>query len=216
MKRIVLTIALTLAVAATGLHAQETPKASLHLYSDQFGGSDGAVFYPQYAWNVKIPTGRMSGYGFGEVAPYEPFFTNHLIIYTPNFASWFSVHTEVGGAPNKGTHFVQIGPRINPIAIAPQLKKPMAFMFVTALPRFEGVRPNNLLVAGGTNTFVLNKNLGWHIESYIRIFPGGSYYNENWVLIHPKRTPHFLPGLFVLNDSSEKVSVGFGLRISAF
>ncbi len=89
MKCNVLAIVLTLAVAATGLNAQETPKASLHVFSDQFGGNYGAVFYPQYVWNAKMPTGTIGGYGFGEVAPYEAFFTNHLVVYTPRMAPGF-------------------------------------------------------------------------------------------------------------------------------
>jgi hypothetical protein len=213
---IALAIVFALALAATGLNAQEPPRASLHVWSDQFGGVDGATFYPQYGWSVKIPTGTMSGFGFAEVAPYEPFFTNHLVVYTPSAATWFSVHTETGGNPNKGKHFFQIGPRFNLTNAIPALKKPMDHLFVAVLPRYEGVRPNNLLVAGATNPFKVTKNLKGSIEGFRRFFPHGAYYGEYWVLVHPKPTPRLSLGAFILNDSSSHTSVGFGARFSLF
>lgn len=216
MKLRILVVAFSFTVIAMGLFAQETPKASLHLFSDEFAGADGAVFYPQYAWILKVPIGMASGYGSGEVAPYEDFFTNHLVIYTPSFATWFSVHTETGGYPNKGMHFFQIGPRINVPNAIPAIKKPIDHLFVTALPRFIGVRPNNILVAGATNQFKLGRNAQWWIEAYCRFFPQGQHYNEDWFLVHPKQTPHVSWGVFILNDTSSHTSVGFGGRLSLF
>lgn len=215
MKLNVLAIVIMLAVA-TGLNAQDTPRASLHLFSDQFVGDEGVVLYPQYAWNFRIPTGNIGGYGFAEVAPYEPLFTNHLVVYTPSVMTWFSVHTETGGAPIKGTHFFQVGPRINVVNAIPKLKKSMNQIFIAALPRCEGVRPNNILLAGATNRFKITKTLRGSLEGYRRFFPHGAYYGEYWILVHPEKTPHFSWGMFILNDSNQKVSVGFGARISLF
>ena len=217
MKIRIFAIVFAVAVIAMGSSlAQEAPKASLHLFSDQFGGADGAVFYPQYAWHVKVPTGTASGYGFGEVAPYEEFFTNHLVILTPDKAPWFSVHAEIGGKPNLGLSFVQIGPRINLTSAIPWLARPMDHAFFTALPRWEGIRPNNALLAGATNRFKVTNNLQASIEGYRRFFPHGGYYGEYWLLAHPKKTPHLSPGIFILNDSSSTTSVGLGMRLSLF
>jgi hypothetical protein len=198
------------------LYAQDdTPKASLHVWSDFFGGNQGAVLYPQYAWGVTTPIGNFSGFGFIEVAPHEPLFTNHLAVYTPPQASWFSIHTETGGLPDKGLSFFQIGPRLNATAMVPKLKKPLHHLFITALPRFEGVRPNNILLAGATNRFKITNGLQGSIEGYRRFFPHRPDYAEYWFLVHPKATPHLSWSAFVLNDGS-RVSVGFGARVSLF
>ena len=78
---------ITTAALTASASAQESPRAaSLHVWSDEFGGKDGAVIYPQYGWSLKVPGGRATGYGFGEVAPYEKLFTNHLVILTPSVA----------------------------------------------------------------------------------------------------------------------------------
>lgn len=209
-----LTIALTLATIMS-LNAQDSPKATLRVWSDFFGGNQGVVIYPQYAWGVTTPIGNFSGFGFVEVAPHEPFFTNHLAVFTPKAANWFSVHTETGGLPNAGLRFFQIGPRINATAVVPKLKKPMHHLFVAVLPRFEGIRPNNILVAGATNRFAITKGLQGSVEGYQRFFPHRPDYAEYWFLVHPKRTSHLSFAAFVLNDGSG-VSVGFGTRVSFF
>jgi hypothetical protein len=216
VKIYVFAIVFALAVAATGsMNAQEsTPKASLHVWNDTFASTSGAVVYPQYGWQLKVPTGTFSGYGLGSAVPHQEFFTNHLVIYTPQVAPWFSVHTETGGNPNAGAHFFQIGPRINVTSAIPKLKKPLDHLFITALPRFEGVRPNNLLVAGGTNNFKVTKTVSVSIEGYRRFFPRGGYYGEYWVLAHPQSTPHLSWGMFTANDSNQKVVVGFGGRLA--
>src|SRR4029077_16278375 len=94
-----LTIAFALAMTS-GLNAQEPPKATLHVWSDFFGGNQGVVLYPQYAWGIKTSFGNCNGYCFIEVAPHEPLFTNHLAVFTPKAVPWFSVHTETGGLPD--------------------------------------------------------------------------------------------------------------------
>lgn len=190
------------------------PPATFHVWSDFFGGNQGAVVYPQYAWSVNTSAGNFSGFGFVEVAPREPFFTNNLVVYTPPQVAWFSVHTETGGVPFKGLSFFQIGPRINVTEVVPKLKKPMHHLFVAALPRFEGIRPNNLLVAGATNRFKLTNSIDWSIEGYRRFFPNHHDYAEYWLLVHPKEIPRMSFGTFILNDN--KVSIGFGMRISFF
>ncbi len=98
----------------------------------------------------------------------------------------------------------------------PKLKKPMDHLFVAALPRFEGVRPNNLLVAGATNHFKLADNTQGWLEGYCRFFPRNAYYGEYWILVHPKQTSHLSWGAFVHDDSSQKISVGFGARLLLF
>ena len=210
-------IALT-AVATTGMDAQESnPKAALHVFADGFCGHGGCVAYPQYAWMEKIPSaGTISGYGFAEAAPHEPFFVNNLIILTPAAAPWFSVHSEIGAKPNLGLSFVQVGPRVNLTKAIPKLGKPMDHLFITVLPRFEGIRPNNILLAGATNRFKIAEDLSASVEGYRRFFPGGGYYGEYWMLVHPQKTPHLSWGAFVLNDSSVGTSVGLGARISLF
>ena len=204
------------AVLATGLYAQETaPKASLHVWSDEFAGPDGPVAYPQYGWRLKVPTGTLSGYGLASVVPHEKFFTNHLVVYTPSIAPWFSVHTETGGNPIAGGHFHQIGPRVNIANVVPKLKS-MDHLFVAVLPRFIGVRPNNILLSGATNPFKVTKSVQMSVEGYRRFFPHGGYYGEYWVLAHPKQTKQLSYGIFIANDSNQKVVIGVGGRISLF
>lgn len=148
----------------SGVLAQDSPRFAFHSFSDQFAGGQGAVVYPQYAWNIKAPIANVGGYGYIEVAPHEPFFTNNLVVFTANAATWFSVHTETGGMPNEGLKFFQVGPRINMTSAIPKLKGPMDHLFVAVLPRFEGVRPNNLLLAGATNRFKITRVLHGSLE----------------------------------------------------
>lgn len=217
MKVILAVLVALTAVAATGMDAQESnPKAALHVFADGFCGNEGCVAYPQYAWMAKTPVGTTSGYGFVEAAPHEPFFVNNLVIITPTAAPWFSVHSEIGGKPNLGLSFVQVGPRVNVTKAIPKLGKPMDHLFVTVLPRFEGIRPNNLLLAGATNPLKVTKDLSVSIEGYRRFFPHNGYYGEYWILAHPSKTPRLSWGMFILNDSSSTTSVGFGGRISLF
>jgi hypothetical protein len=179
-----------------------------------FGGSQGVVLYPQYGWSLKIPSGTLGGYGFVESAPHEPFFTNHLIVYTPSAAKFFSVHTETGGIPAKTLGFHQIGPRMNIHEAVPALKKPLQRLFVAALPRFIGIRPNNLLVASATNRFKVTRHAEASIEGYRRFFPGNRPdYAEYWFLVHPKCMKRFSFATFVLHDG-RRASLYFGIRAS--
>ena len=213
MKLLTIVLALAIAIAA---NAQEPPKtAYLHAWSDVFGSYDGAVLYPQYAWGVTTPIGNFNGYGFIEAAPHEPLFTNHLAVFTPKPAAWFSVHTETGGLPDKGLSFFQVGPRINVAEVAPKIRKPLQYLFVAALPRSEGIRPNNLLVAGATNHFKITDGVEGSFEGYRRFFPHRPDYAEYWFLVHPKATPHLSWSVFVLNDG-RRFSVGGGARVSFF
>ena len=184
-----------------------------HVWLDTFGGSQGAVVYPQYAWGVTTPAGSFNGFGFLEVAPHEPLFTNHLVVFTPKTMPWFSVHTETGGLPDKGLGFHQIGPRVNIQEAIPNLKGPFDHLFVVALPRFIGVQPNSLLVSGGTNRFAVTKSMQGSVEGFRRFFPHRPDYSEYWFLVHPKKNISF--ATFILQDGS-RVSVGFGTRISFF
>jgi hypothetical protein len=189
--------------------------ASGHLWLDAFGGAGGAVVYPQFAWKVGTKVGTFSGFSFLEAAPHEQLFTNNLVTFSPEAAKWFSVHTELGGAPRAGTSFYQIGPRVNITEAVPELKKPLDHLFVAVLPRFEGVRPNNMLIAGGTNPFPITKGIDATVEGYRRIFPHRPDYSEYWLLFHPKKTKDLAFGAFVLEDGS-KTSLCYGLRYNIF
>jgi hypothetical protein len=201
-------------ILAAALSAQES-NAQMHLWVDSFGTNHGAVLYPQYSWSVKTSAGNLSGFGFVEVAPHEPFFTNHLVVFTPEPMAWFSIHTETGGLPRKDLGFFQISPRFNLHEVFPKVKKPMAFVFVTALPRFIGIRPNNLLVAAGTNQFYIGK-IPFSTNGYRRFFAGHRPdYAEYWFMAHPKQLKPLSLGAFVLH-SGNKVSIGVGLRLQVF
>lgn len=195
--------------------AEEPPKATLHAWGDAFGLSQGAILYPQYAWSVKTSAIAINGYGFVESTPNERMFSNHLVWYTPTKAPWFSVHTETGGFPAHNLGFHQIGPRINTTEAIPQLKKPLARLFVAVLPRFIGIRPNNLLVAGATNPVKFKKAEVW-TEAYYRFFPSGHPYGEWWILVKPKPTSRFSYGALIHHVGGDNNYVGFGLRASFF
>jgi len=96
-----------------------------------------------------------------------------------------------------------------------KLKKPVHHLFVTALPRFVGIRPNNLLIAGASNGFHIAKGVDGSIEGYRRFFPHRPDYAEYWALVHPKATPNVAWAVFVLQDG-KRVSVGFGARVTFF
>jgi hypothetical protein len=202
-------------LCAMPLVAQEPPKATGQVFLDVFGGSEGVVVYPQYSWGLEIPTGSLGGYGFVEVAPHEPFFTNHLVVYTPSSAKQFSVHTETGGIPKDGLSFFQVGPRLNLHETIPALKTPLHHFFVAALPHVAGIRPHNLLVAAATNRFKLTSSLEVSIEGYRRIFGDNvPDYGEYWFLLHPEKTRPFSFGVFVLQHGS-RTSLSVGIRISS-
>lgn len=190
------------------------PQATGSVWLDTFGGPQGAVIYPQYGWGLKTSAGNFSGYGFIEVAPHEPLFTNHLLIYTPTKIPQFSIQTETGGIPGKSLGFFQIGPRWNIHETIPILKRPMHYLFIAVLPRFIGIRPNNMLIAGGTNRFKVAHDIQASIEGYHRFF-GGDHpdYSEYWFMVHPKKTGHVSFGAFLLQDGS-RTSLNAGIRIS--
>ena len=189
------------------------PPATGSVWLDLFAGPDGIVIYPQYGWSLKTDVGDFSGYGFVEVAPKEPFFTNHLVIYTPKKMPQFSVHTETGGIPLKSLGFVQVGPRLNVHETVPVLKKPLSYLFVTALPHLVGIRPDNLLIAGATNRFKV-AGIKMSVEGYRRFFGDDAPdYSEYWLLIHPEGTKHLSFGVFLLQDGS-RMSFSAGVRLS--
>jgi hypothetical protein len=191
------------------------PKAYGAVWLDIFGGPRGAVIYPQYAWKVDTIAGTFTGFGFVEVAPREPFFTNNLLVYTPPKATWLSVHTETGGLPDASPRlgFVQVGPRINAQELVPGLKKPLHYLFAAVLPRFIGIRPNNLLLSGATNKFHVARGLDGSIEGYRRFFPGHRPdYAEYWFLLHPKKTKNVSFAAFVLHDGN-RITPAFGFRV---
>ncbi|MEI6660133.1 MAG: hypothetical protein WCK91_01780 [bacterium] len=214
MQKVTLIIG-SILLACSGLSAQNTPKGEVHAWIDTFGGSQGAVLYPQYGWSLQTGAGKFSGFGFVEVAPHEPLFTNHLVVFTPGKQAVFAVQTETGGLPDKSLGFHQIGPRINLNQVTPKLKG-FDHLFIAALPRFIGIRPNNLLVSGGTNQFTVAKDLKMSIEGYRRFFPGGRPdYSEYWLLAHPKKTKPFSFGVLVIQSGPDR-SIGFGTRLALF
>jgi len=141
-----------------------------HVWLDTFGGSQGAVVYPQYGWSVATAAGNFSGFGFVEVAPREQLFTNHLVIYTPSSLKWLSVHTETRGVPRAGLSFFQVGPRVNFTEAIPKLNKPLNRLFFVALPSLAGIRTNNLLLAGATNRYAITESVQVSVEGYRRFF----------------------------------------------
>jgi hypothetical protein len=189
-------------------------QATGSVWMDLFGGPQGTVIYPQYVWSLKTSVGNLGGYGFVEVAPHELFFTNHLVVYTPTRIPQFSVHTETGGIPGKSLGFFQVAPRLNIHETIPILKRPLHHLFVAALPRFIGIRPNNLLIAGATNRFKIVPGVLASVEGYRRFFGGGRPdYGEYWFMVHPKKTGHLSFGAFLLQDGS-RTSLNAGIRIS--
>lgn len=170
-----------------------------------FVGPDGTVLYPQYAWATDGLLGNLSGYGFVEEAPREPFFTNHLVVYCPP-KSPLCAHTETGGAPGRDTFHIQAGPRINVHTLVPALRKTLTHLFVTQLPGFVGGRPPNTLLAGGTKKFRVAPKLTASIEGYRRFFPGERPdYSEYWLLLHPEWRAPVGFGTFVLHDGRSVV-----------
>jgi len=202
-------------IIASGLSAQEKPKAEGHVWIDAFGGNQGLTVYPQYGWKLPTSLGGLSGYGFPvEITAHEQGFLNNLVIFTPGKQNMFSIHTETGAVPMLHLGFHQIGPRVNVHEVIPKAKKVMDYTFVTVLPRFIGIRPNNLLIAGSTKKFKVRKDVRAFIEGYRRFFPGGRPdYAEYWMMIEPEQTKPFSFGAFIVHDG-EKVSVNFGVRLT--
>jgi hypothetical protein len=205
---------LFLICVSLGLFAQEAPKATFHVWSDQFATPQGVMLYPQYGWGLKTGGGNVNGFGFIEVTSHEQAFTNNLVWYTPSKVPWFSVHTETGGFPFHDAGFFQVGPRINVTKAIPQLNKPIANLFVAVLPRFIGIRPNNILVGGATNAVKIKGVSVWG-EGYRRFFPNGSGYGEYWLMAKP--TPKSPISFGVIGHHVTGNSyVGVGMRLSFF
>ncbi len=205
-------------VMLSGMAIAQTKNSSTQatgsVWLDTFGGRQGLVVYPQYAWGLKTGVGNFSGYGFIEAAPHEPLFTNNLVVYTPTKLPQFSVHTETGGMPEKSLGFFQVAPRWNVHETIPGLKRPLHHIFVVVLPRFIGIRPNNLLLAGATNRFKVAPGVRASVEGYRRFFGGGRRdYSEYWFMMHPKKVEHLSFGAFVLQDGN-RTSLNAGIRIS--
>lgn len=205
-----LVILFALAVQALG----QNRWASSNVWLDVFGGRAGAVLYPQYSWGMRTPAGNFSGYGFVEVAPHEPFFTNHLVIYCPP-KSPLCVHTETGGAPNEqGSFHFQVGPRVNVHALVPPLGKRISHLFVAQLPSLGNARPPNTLIAGGTRQFKVASGVKASVDGYRRIFPGSRLdYGEYWFLAHPARVKPMSFGVFLLHHGRDK-HLAVGVRIA--
>lgn len=203
-------LAIETAVAQTN---NNPPQATGSAWLDLFASPDGVVVYPQYGWSVRTSAGGFSGYGFVESAPHEPFFTNHLVVYTPPKMPWLSVYTEMGGAPAKSSWFFQAGPRVNLHEAFTPLKKPAQNLFVAALPR-STTRPDNYLVAGATNRFRIARGVQVSVEGFRRFFPGKHPdYGEYWFLVHPQKTKHISFAAHLLHDGDRMLLSG-GIRIS--
>ncbi len=205
-------ILLLACLLAQSVFGQE--KAAFHTWVDAFGSNQGAILYPQYSWELKTSGGNINGYGFVESTPHERAFSNHLVWYTPPKMAWFSAHTETGGFPWHNLGFFQVGPRFHLTKIVPYLGKPMARMSVVVLPRFIGIRPNNLLINGATNVVKL-KGFDIWAESYYRFFPKGHPYGETWVLSRPERS-RIAFGILIHNPGNGNNYVGFGIRTNFF
>jgi hypothetical protein len=77
-----------------------------------------------------------------------------------------------------------------------------------------GIRPNNILVAGATNSVKIKKVAVWG-EAYRRFFPHGPAYGEYWVLAKP--TPKSPVSFGVLaHHNGDNSYVGLGVRLSLF
>lgn len=205
---------ISLFVSACMLFAQEAPRAFVHAWTEGFATPRGAILYPQYAWGVKTSGGNINGFGFVESTPNERMFSNHLVWYTPPKVNWFSVHTETGGFPAHNLGFFQVGPRINVTEAVPKLKKPLARLFVTALPRFVGISPNNILVGGATNSVKIKGISVWG-EGYRRFFPDGSGYGEYWLMFKPTRNSPVSFGIIGHHVTGNSYP-GIGMRYSFF
>lgn len=127
---------------------------------------------------------------------------------------WFSVQTETGGFPTHNLGFFQVGPRINVTEAIPKLRKPLAGLFVTALPRFIGIRPNNILVGGATNSKKVKSIEVWG-EGYRRFFPDGSGYGEYWLMVKPTRNSPVSFGIIGHHVTGNSYP-GIGIRYSFF
>lgn len=190
------------------------PVATGAVWLDVFANPRGVVVTPQYAWGVKLPGGKLGGFHFAETAPRARFFMNNLVWYTPARLPQFSVHTETGGEPRSRLGFFQVGPRLNIGETIPAIKRPMNNLSVVVLPRFIGIQPNNLLIAGATNRFSLTPGIKVSAEGFRR-FAGGHRpdYGEYWFLVHPKKTGRVSFALHLLHDGN-RAMVSAGIRIS--
>lgn len=217
MKKVLLLLSVMVALSTGLAFAQDaptTPQATAHVWVDAFGGKDGVVIYPQYAWSLETSAGKVTGFGFGEGAPHEPLFTNHLLVFSPGKQNVFSVHTETGGLPADGRAFFQAGPRVNIHEAVPKLKGTVAYLFVAVLPHLEGIRTNNVLVSGATKPVPIVKSVEFSLEAYRRFFLDGPDYSEYWYILHPKGSK-LSYAVFVLIDGN-RASLAFGGRFSAF
>ena len=97
--------------------------------------------------------------------------------------------------------------------LIPGLRKPLDHIFLTFLPEFEGIRPNNVLIASATNSLPVSKTLLVSVEGYNRFLSRHSHYGEYWFLIRERRSTRAILGIFVLNDSTKRVVLGLGGRI---
>lgn len=225
MRKLLFAILVSFSAVVPATAQTDTPAVSGHPFFDYFVGPDGSVIYPQYVFKVDTSKVVVTGYGFYEGAPNEPWFSNHVNTFTWTRAPQLSLRTEVGGrvldftvhtpAGNVNVPpaaFFQIGPQVNVHRVFHL--KGADYLVVSYLPHLAGIRPDNWILAGGTKPIPLGKSMTFSIEGYRRFFSdGGPDYSEYWFLANHTRLKHVSLGAFLLQDGEVK-SFAFGGRIS--
>ncbi len=227
MRTIVLALALVTlaagsAAAQTAKKAAPAPVCSAPVWLDAFAGTAGVNIYPQYSFKLEESDVRLTGYGFLELTPKEPNFTNHV-----NTLAWLkvpqlSVRTETGGrvrewnapdpagGPVPPGGFFQIGPQVNLHQMVPL--PGVDHLVVSYLPALAGIRPDNWLVAAGTKKLRIAPGLAVTAEGYHRFLPGADY-AEYWLLVSADKFKYVAPGAFVLANGRTRY-VLLGARFS--
>lgn len=172
----VFAVALAAAIAASG--QESDPRATGSVWLDIGGSQKGLIAIPQYKWVVKVPGGKLSGFGFAEVAPGERLFNNHSVSWTPNRVSWFSARVEIGGKPAHGAWFVQLGPQINLTKVVPGLEKYGSVNAAFLSGAVAGKNSANLMFGGRTKSVHLSNRVSVNVEAFGRAFTDGKVYGE--------------------------------------
>lgn len=184
---------------------------NFHFWIDTFALNKGIIFYPQYSYELNTNIGKFNGYGFIESTPGEQSFANNLFVYTPKGTrNIFSIHNEIGGFLFHNKYFFQSGPRVNIGNI--KTNKIISNMFITFLPKFYGIRPNNVLIAGSTKPLIYKNNNFW-LEGYRRFSSGGDY-AEYWLLYSREKSKVGYGALIHRNGKNSYI--GYGIRLNIF
>lgn len=163
---------------------------------------------PEYAWQVRLPKGKVSGFGFAEVRP-KSTFTSHNIDYQPSPKVPISGDMEAGLAGSKS--FASAGAKFD-LAALPKVSKVFDAATVTYLRKVAGVAPDQqVLFVWDTKSLPLAGKVAVSSEGFYRTH---IKYGQPQILIDMGFKK--IKGLVQFDVAGSTVKVSAGLKVYVY